>query len=1144
MRYRFADCTFDTDRRQLRRAGELLALRPKVFELLFYLLAQRERAVSKQELFEKLWPRRVVSDTTLNSCIKELRLAVGDSGDAQRLIQTVHGFGYRFVARVESGAAPLPAEATDAVAEAPGEVPMARSSIDAGEHKQVTMLACTIAGAEELAARLGAEAMDALMRDFMAASARVITAHRGTVGDWSADGFTAIFGAPLAIEDHARAAIRAALLLRDTARRGIGGVPLSLRQGLHAGSMVVGPLAGDAGRYFAPVAVTALHVQRIVREAPEDGIVATAAVMDLAAGEVDATPIRAESGENRHRIDRLIADHAGVPGRNQGPLTSFIGREQELALLSERMRRLDAGRGQVVSIVGEAGAGKSRLLQEFALHAGGLGIPPLEVQCLPYFSSTPYFPVSQLVRKWIAAPPDADAATTGAAVATALRTCGIDELDAAPLLLELLGHRPPDELLEALGPEARRARTFGYLTRLFTRRSPQYPLIVAIEDVHWIDATSVAWLAQFVTAIAGVPMLLVVTCRPGHPAAWATHSHVTQLALPPLSDAQSARLVQAAPRGTPIAAETARKIVARAGGNPFFLEQLTWAAENLESGTGLQDVPMTVHAVLAERIDQLAPGEKYLLQLAAVMGLEFGADLLGRVSQFDDGSRETCLAALQGRELIEQTPAGAAAGYRFRHALTHDVAYQSLLASTRRQLHARVAAELERRSSSVEPELLAHHYSAAGLEERAWPCWKRAGERALARSANKEAVAHFRRALESCGRVAETTGLQRERLDLLLAIGPPMMATSGFAAAEVASAYEQALALCRSCGSDREAFAAHWGMWLHHMHRADIDAARHYARRVLELAQRIGSSTYSLQAHHGCWTTELLHGDLKAAQHHAQRGLALYDRSQHHTECHLYGGHDASICARGTVALTCWWLGFPETALAEARRGVEQARTLTHPYSGVLASNDIMFLRQLRGEPRELEDQARAAIEVCSGLQTANYLALAHIMHGWARAMQGDTGPGLAELRAGLDSCRALGIRRNGGYFFTLLAECLARADAPEEALAATDTALTQIVETGEIRWLPDARRLRGTILAGPGSSDPGSAEHEFRLALEAARAQGALGLELRAATGLARLWRSAGRVREASELVQPVYAAFTEGFELPDLRDAASLLN
>jgi DNA-binding winged helix-turn-helix (wHTH) protein/class 3 adenylate cyclase len=771
MIYVFGDCALDTGLYALHRAGHSIRLRPKVFQVLTYLLAHRERVVSRQELCEQVWPDQFISDAALESAIRRVRQAIGDSGRAQRLIQTLHGHGYRFIAAVtvrpearpsgEAEAAPPPqapatkpiqdradarpppvppaVSARSAVSSPPDDTARMLPSPDAlpGERKMVTILGCALVHGPAQHDRLGLDALHRLMRALYALARSEVHRYGGMLQHVAGDRLMALFGVPVAQEDHARRAVLAALglLQRVAAHRATCGSPpgdaLAVRIGLHTGLVAVGG----------------------------------------------------------------------------------IGEEAEGA----------------AAVVGDPGIGKSRLLDEFRRSLTGRRLTYLRGRCLSYGSATPYFLVLDLLRHNCGMT-DADSPEAiTAKVQRALQEVGMAPDEWAPYLIRLLGLEAGTDQLAMLSPQAIKARTFETLVHMSVNGSRQRPLVLEVEDLHWIDATSEEWLAALVERLAGVPILVLVSYRPGYRPLWVDKSYATQLTLQRLTPRYSRQVLQAVLPPEQVPEALAQEILAKADGNPFFLEEL--ARTVVEQGDRRLPlaVPDTIHAVLAARIDRLPPAEKRLLQAAAVIGKDVTVPLLQSLAVLPEERLDPALRHLQAGEFVYETRLVPEPTYTFKHVLTQEVAYQSLLQRTREQYHQQIAQVVEERFPEIaatQPEWLAHHYMAAGLSAQAIPYWQRAGQHASNRSAHLEAISHVTTGIELLKTLPETPEHTQQALTLHLALGAALQMAKGYAAPEVEHAYTQAYAWCRQVGETPQLAPVLLGLWRFYIARPQLHTAR------------------------------------------------------------------------------------------------------------------------------------------------------------------------------------------------------------------------------------------------------------------------------------------------------------------------------
>lgn len=1137
MRYAFADCLLDTERCALTRGGDAVRIRPKVLQVLLYLIENRDRVVSKQELFENLWRGKVVGDATLNSCIKDARRAIGDSGSKQCMLETLHGHGYRFVAALlddSKEASVEPAGATP-----PGAEPLEQPS---REYKQVSVLACAIINAADLAARLDPEDMDAAMRLFIRDAHAVLARYGGTECERQGDGFTALFGAPLAFEDHARRAAMAAIeitgLCVATADK-----PLEVGIGLHTGRVVVGELDGSEQLYTAAGETTT--VARGIRDAAAAPIVASAELFALIETDFEGSPVDGAGGDatRRFAITGPDAHRGGVPRRAVRKRSRFIGRDEDLTIVDRRITLAAEGNGQVVCVSGEPGIGKSRLVAEACALPAAAQCHRMQANCLAYRQSSPYFPLLQLLRQVCGVSQADDAASLAAALGALANETGIGAGNVAALCAVLDATAAADG---AGAPQVPTAQVFAQATRVILQRCESAPLVIVIEDLHWIDTTTEQWLTSFVMRLGGLPAILLLTFRPGYQSAWLAHSFVTQLALPRLSDSDSEALIDPLTAALDDAAELRRQIVINAQGNPFFLEELAFDSAH-RAGSGEIAVPTTVQAVLASRIDQLKPGDKQLLQTAAAIGTPVPHYLLAALTERSAAELDAGLRRLEDGEFLFEDPTAESRRYLFRHALTRDVAYQSLLSSGRRTLHRRIATAYEQhfpQIASTQPEIIAHHCTEAGDAATALPHWRRAGVQAAHRSANPEAVTHFEKALEVSESLQPSAALKKEQLEIYLQMGPPLMSSKAFTSPAVEAAYRAARRLCDEVGTKSELLTVLWGLWLHYAHRGRIADARPLARQIVDIAGDVDDDGLKLQAHHAVWTTEIWHGDLETCNEHARLGLALYDRERHASHRFLFGGHDPGVCAYGTAAISEWFLGRPDEAIRLTAGGARLADEIDHPYSRIITLFDYMELESLRGDHEATGRYARQAIDACTDQSVPNYLAVGRIFAGYSAALGGDFDAGLLQMREGLRQYRELGAVRLLAPYLLLLAEVCAAGGLVDDALEAVDDAGELIRQTGEVRWTAETRRVKGEMLLLESADHRTDAAELFGEAVEIAATQRSLSIELRAATSLARLNCDRGDDAEALAVLAPVYDRFVEGFDTRDLRIARELLD
>jgi DNA-binding winged helix-turn-helix (wHTH) protein/predicted ATPase/class 3 adenylate cyclase len=1180
MRYVFAECVLDTRLYLLYRRGTTVRLRPKVFHVLQYLLEHRDHVVSKNELCAHVWPSQFISDATLEGCITLARRAIGDSGRVQRLIQSRRGYGYRFVGTVEEDVVRPPetpgALGVEEVAHRSGSPPPSRSpsqgllvqGVPEGERKLVTLLSCTLVSAAGGQVSVDLEALHSQMQALYAVAQREVQQYGGTIQQVAGDRLLAMFGAPLAQEDHAQRAVLAALGLhqRLTALSAPDRDPASLvvRIGLHTTQSIVGPL-GETPELAAVVIGETSHVlEALQREAAPGTVVCSDATVPWVKSMVRLQAVRPGPGGAPHTLPTVYTvlgirprrlHGAGRARQRRGP---FVGRTHELATLHTLLAQVEAGRGQMVGIVGAPGIGKSRLLVEFQHRLRGRRLTYLRGRCLSYGQTTPYLPVLDLLRHaWGITPADRSEGIA-AKVHRGLHQAGIVSEEAAALLLVLLGVEEDPTPLAALLPEVRKARTFATLVQLCLQGSQQRPLILEIEDLHWSDATSEEWLATFGTCLGTAPILVLGTYRPGYRPSWLDTSYATQLALPPLSPRASWRLVQEHVPAALASPPLVQALLAKAAGNPFFLEELARNVQEQGPQSLSLRVPETVQAVLAARIDRLPPEAKRLLQVAAVCGPEVPFPLLHAVVALPEETVQRHLTTFQAAELLTPTQLFPAPLYAFQHVLIQEVAYQSLLTRTRQQLHRQVAEVLTAHfpdTASTQPERIAQHYTEAGLYALAVPYWQRAGERASQRSAYVEAVSHLTKGLEILRTLPDTPARAQSELRLLTRLRVALAVSEGYAAPELASVNARMRALCQQVQEPTILLGALGGLWTFYLARAEVHTAHELAEQTLALAQQVrrpGSAIWSrapvsprrpfLWGHVMLAQTLLVLGEFPRAREHAELGMAVYEPQLHRPQVAL-AQQDPGVACLVNAALALWHLGYPDQALQRSQAALALAQELEHPYSRVWALSWVAILHWHRQEPQATLEQLEAAVALATEQGFVQWAAQGTILCGRVLATQGHAAEGIAQIQQGLAAYRATGSELLRPYFLALLTEAYRSAGQAEAGLTVLAEALRLVDDTGE-RWCQaELYRLKGELLLNLSAERHAEAALCLQQALDIARHQQAKSLELRATMSLARLWQQQGKSDTTYQLLAESYGWFTEGFDTADLQEVKGVL-
>ena len=780
--------------------------------------------------------------------------------------------------------------------------------------------------------------------------------------------------------------------------------------------------------------------------------------------------------------------------------------------------------------------------------------------CSPYHTNTALYPViTQLERA--AGFASHDEAADRLAKLEALLGQGTEQLDEAVALIGALLGVPNDGRYPApnLSPQRQKQRTLEVLIEQLAGLARERPVLELYEDVHWIDPSTLELLDLLVERVRALTVLVVLTYRSEFSPPWTGQSHVTALTMNRLGRRQGAHLVARVTGDKPLPAAIVEQIVARTDGVPLFVEELTRTV--LESGllTDAGDhyelsgplsplaIPATLRDSLMARLDRLTPVVKEVAQLAATLGRTFNFELLAAVSSMEGRTLEDALLQLEAAELVYRRGVAPDTTYDFKHALVQDVAYQSLLKRRRQRQHAHIAQVLVEQFPVVadnEPEVVAHHYTEAGLAGPAADQWLKAGRRAMQRSANVEAERHVKKGLDVLQAMPEGPERRRREIALQNTLGVCLMPTRGFGNPDVAEAFSRAASISEEEGDARGLFVALRGKGQYQMISGDLRAAREQAREILGLAQELDDPGILIEAHHLGWSALTFTGDFGAAHRHAEAGIALYDRERDHGLTYVYSGHDPGVCCRSFGSLALWQLGYPDEALAKCRDGERLARDVAHPFSVTVALWAAGMLHLLRRDTNATLETGEAMIAHCSEKGFPPFIPMGRIFHGGALAEQGELTTGIAELAEGIAGVRASGTEYTLPLFFAWLAEICGKGGRIEEGLAALERGRALSEETEDRFILPEFDRIEGEFLLARSAHNQAEAQACFERSMHLAHARDAKCLELRAATSLARLWGEQGKRRKAHDLLAPVYDWFTEGFDTADLKDAKALLN
>jgi TOMM system kinase/cyclase fusion protein len=1040
------------------------------------------------------------------------------------------------------------------------------------ERRQLTVLFCDLVDSTVLASQLDPEEWREVVLAYQQTCAKVISRYEGHIAQYLGDGLLVYFGYPQAHEDDAQRAVRAGLGILEamaqlnTRVEGERGVHLAVRLGIHTGLVVVGEVGGGTRQEQLALGETPNLAARLQGLAAPNTLVISAATAQLLGGFFACQSLGTyllKGFAQPLEVYQVLSESTArsrLEATGGTGLTPLVGREQDVGLLLERWAQVKEGLGQVVLLSGEAGIGKSRLVQVLTEQVAAepqAWLTPC--QCSPYYQNTALYPVIDLLERVVLRFEREESSPQKLhKLEGFLVQYGLPLAEAVPLFASLLSlPLTADYVPLTVSPEPQKQQTLHALLTILRRIAAQQPVLFVMEDLHWVDPTTLELLTLLVDQGPTTRILALFTYRPDFNPPWTGRSHLTQVTLPRLPRRQAAEMTSRVAHGHALPPEIVEQIVAKTDGVPLFVEELTKML--LESGllhereeryelTGPLPplaIPATLHDSLMARLDRLAT-VKALAQLGATLGREFTYDLLQAVAPWDEETLRRGLQQLVAAEFLYQQGLPPQATYRFKHALIQDAAYQSLLRSTRQQHHLYIAQVLEARFPEVcetQPELLAHHYTEAGQSAQAIPYWQRAGQRAIQRSANLEAVAHLTKGLELLATLPDTPDRIQHELDMLTMLGPVLTNTSGPGSPAVEQVYARARDLCQQAGEPRQLFTVLWGLWYFFNTRAELQKAEELGKQLLTLAQQVQDRTLLLEAHHALWPTLFFLGELAAARGHLEQGMALYDLQDHRSHAFLYGGHDPGSCCQSYTGWTLWALGYPEQALKASDRALTLAQELAHPASLAATLSYAAVLHQFRREREAVQQTAEALIALATEQGDAERLARGGILRGWALFAQGQGTEGMVQMRQGLAALQATGGEVRRQLFLPLLAEAYGGIGQSEEGLNVLAEALSAVEKTRGRFYEAELYRLRGELLLARSAEHHTEAETCFRQSLNIARRQQAKSWELRAGLSLSRLWQQQGKGDEARELLAEIYSWFTEGFDTADLQEARALL-
>ena len=1079
-----------------------------------------------------------------------------------------------------------PQPGTKPVAGANGPPPTASAPADvaarppnappASERRHLTVMFCDVVGSTAISRELDPEDLQLVLREYQAVCEAMIRRFDGHVAQFLGDGILVYFGYPQAHEDDPHRAVRAALAIVEALsglneRIQTGRIPrIQVRIGIHTGIVVIGEMGG-AHRRAEQLALgeTPNLAARIQGLAEPNTVLISEATHRLVAGYFECRTREAQSVKGFAQPVAVLQVLHETTARSRlevvgkSSWTPLVGREQEMSFVLARWERAKEGFGEVVVVSGEGGIGKSRLVQAIVQRAADEGqawLTPL--QCSPYHRGTALYPMIDFLNRVVLQFEKNDSVLTKWSRLEGLALqYGLPPAETAALFASLLAIPIPDEQPALnLTPERQKQKILQLLETILIERSSRQPLLFLVEDLQWVDPTTLELLTHLLDQVPTRRILALYTCRPDFDVPWQGRTHVTQLNLSRLSRREIADMVPRLTHGKTLPPEVLEHILTKTDGVPLFVEELTkmilesqFLAEEaghyrLDGPLPSLAIPATLQDSLMARLDRLS-SVKEVAQLAAVLGREFTYELLLAVAELDPAVLRREIEQLVEAELLYLRGTPPSSTYIFKHALIQEAAYQSLLKSKRQQYHLRVAEVLRQRFQEIaatQPEVLAHHCTEAGMWTEAIVQWQRAGEQAIQRSAHLEAIAHHSRGLELLAGLPDNPERQKLEIALHIGLGPSLTAIKGYGSEQVERTYARARQLADRLGESSQLFRALYGLWRLNMLRAQHEAARAQGRQLLELARGEQSVSFPVAAHRALGSTLFYLGDLAGSCEHIRWVLAATSAPSAGSNAliqDVYDVVDPRVTCRCYHAWNLWLLGQTAAARLEFDTALALARELKHPFSLALALSFGSWLYQFFGNVARTHELSDAALRLAGEQGFLFWIGWGRVLRGWAASHDGDGAAALAEMRQGLAEWRAQGSELGCTYFLTLLAGALARHGHTREALAALADAETCAHKTAEHYWLAERHRITGEVLLAAASPPETAAEALFEKARLLARAQQARSLELRAALSLARLRHRQKRSHEIAGPLEPILAHFAEDPGNSDVLAARALL-
>lgn len=1038
------------------------------------------------------------------------------------------------------------------------------------ERRQLTVMFCDVVGSAALSEVVDPEDLRDIMGDYRDTCQKVVARFQGHIAQYLGDGILTYFGYPSANEDDACRAVQTGLEIIKSIQKlnerlkKEKGISLSIRIGIHTGLVVIGEIGSDDKRSLA-LGTTPNVAARIQDLAQPDTVTISEATYRLVQSKYSVSPMgehKLKGFTDPIKIYNVDDDELDTNQRSSDAYFKqipLIGREQECALIVDRLEHVKNGSGQVVLLSGEAGIGKSRLVNYLRDVADDDDNWILECWGSAYHKNSFLHCVIKVLHNVLELDQTTSDEEKIKKLEAPLASFGIPLSENIPLLAELLSIELPKDRypITQTTPQQRKQKILEAILGLVMGMASERMVVIIMEDLHWIDPTTIELLGMLIDQAPTSNIFILLSYRLEFTPPWTPRSHITQISINRLTRKQSGRMVRLLANNKDLPVSVFNEILNKTDGTPFFVEELTKMV--LESGILKEThehfelsgpasklaIPSTLQDSLMARLDRLGPS-KELAQLSATIGREFSYHLLEAVTSNPQSNLDSRLSQLVDKEVLYQRGLPPSANYTFRHAMVHEVAYESLLKKTRQKYHRKIAEILATKFPDriqENPEIMAHHCFEAGDYESATQYWSRAGKMAIQRSANADATVHLTNAIFALDNLPESPQKAESELQIQAALGLAYMLLKGYAAEEVQSAYGRAYDLCRFIGKTTSTFHVLCGLWEFYLVRAELDAAHDLAVQLQNIPKDNASPDLTLESQRILGATSFWRGDFTSAAHHLQRALdtPLADESPSNTPVY---GQDSRVAALATSACVSWLMGFPERAFNQIEEAVNRANQLNHPFSIVYATYFSAIVHQLEGNADQTLQLANLTMQLSKQYEFSFWQETAAMLNNWALFELTGNKELISQFERNLQNYLLRGNKLALSYLYTLLVRMLIKAEKFDAADIIVEKAINNLHKCREHFFQSEIYRLKGEVSWKTDNYSTDETEAFFNEALICAQQQSATGLELRTAISYSEYLSATGKTEQGTKILNETLSKFKEAKPLQDYAKATAILD